>query len=92
MADLRRKIECFLARPLPAELAEHYAPSNLTEMLMRRYLDGEPLDGEACELLDLSDECAEEAIATWKSNEARAFFQGSKAIVQALLLECCGTT
>jgi len=83
-SELRRRSARFLARPFPLP---NYAPGNLTDGFIQRYIDGGPWDDpDLPDLLALCYLHTENAVAE-HSGDAKSYFEECLSLLREILTE-----
>lgn len=87
MRNLRQRAQAFLEQTLPSEVALNYEPDSLTEIFIRTYTSGQPLDAG---LLQMGKVCLSQMDTTihqMHTEAAREYFVQCRRLLEEILQE-----
>jgi hypothetical protein len=87
MSTLQRRIQAFLERPLPDEVALNHAPDSMTEIFLRTYAGGERMNSGLVNIGKVCLAAMDPAIAALSTEAARAYFVECRELLVEVLQE-----
>ncbi len=87
MKSLTHRVQQFLDRPLPDEIALNYEPDSLTEMFLRTYATGAPTDKGFVQMGKICLTEIDQTIAQLNTEAGREYFIECRKLVTEVLQE-----
>ncbi|MDT7919977.1 MAG: hypothetical protein RQ868_05235 [Meiothermus sp.] len=87
MRSLQRRIQDFLAEPLPDEIALNHNPESLTELVLNTYASGQPFDTGLIKMAQICLGELDHAIAEAASEQRRTYLITCRKLLVEVLQE-----
>jgi len=87
MRSLQRRIQDFLAEPLPDEIALNHNPESLTELVLNTYASGQPFDTGLIKMAQICLSELDHAIAEAASEQGRTYLITCRKLLVEILQE-----
>lgn len=87
MRSLKLRIRDFLSEPLPDEIALHYNPESLTELVLSTYASGQPFDAGLIKMAQICLGELDNAMGEISSEQGRAYLMTCRKLLVEILQE-----
>lgn len=85
MKSLGKRVAQFLERPLPDEIALNYEPDSVTEMFLRAFVEGQPMDQGLIRMGQICLAELDQTIAQVNTEAAREYFIECRKLLTEVL-------